>query len=84
MHVFVEGTWGTPGGEKVEYFHFNWGTVDQPTLPISSSSEREEVVRKKQEDWVVDLSKVKMFYFNGLTNDWALGKRETSYPGGLL
>lgn len=84
MHVFVEGVWETAGSEKMEYFHVNWGTVDQPPLTVSVAVEGQEVVADGEEDWAVDLSKVKMYYFDGLKDNWAMRRKETPYRGGLL
>lgn len=87
MNVFVEGTWEMQDGRTVDFFHVNWGTVDQPppkALTDGIEKVDDDAAVEKGEKWVVDLSKVKMEYFNGLMDDWAAGKRDIPYKGGLL
>lgn len=46
VHIFVEGFWQTPGGEKAKCFYVNWGTVGRPPPSRSLDSDRKE-------DWVM-------------------------------
>ncbi|KJF60963.1 uncharacterized protein CIMG_11301 [Coccidioides immitis RS] len=68
ISVFSRGTY-VMEGKEVKFVSVNGLTVDQGVA---------------DEEGKLDLSKVKIGYWNGLTDDWMSGMKDAPYPGGCV